>query len=279
MNTHPILNPTALDARPAHRLRATVKIHAPLVAMLLLAVCTTNTAHAQNSSVANLGDDNPDFQFALLRYGSGQWNPRPGGLARLAWEVRRRTSIAAKLETASVDATSSKLFDYPFIVWQGENAFAPLPPKAIKNLKQHLQMGGTLLVDASDGSASGGFMRSVVRELARIEPEEQLRRVPSDHVLYRSFYLVDRHGGRVPSRSYLEGLYIEDRLAVIITTNDLAGAMARDSFGEWTYDVGAGGETAREMTFRLGINLVMYALCLNYKADQVHIEYILERRR
>ena len=61
--------------------------------------------------------------------------------------------------------------------------------------------------------------------------------------------------------------------------NDLAGAMARDEFGEWTYDVGAGGEVVREMTFRLGLNVVMYALCLDYKEDQVHIPFILKRRR
>ncbi|MBI3178976.1 MAG: DUF4159 domain-containing protein, partial [Deltaproteobacteria bacterium] len=69
------------------------------------------------------------------------------------------------------------------------------------------------------------------------------------------------------------------RLAVIVSLNDLAGAMSRDEFGEWEYDVGPGGEVTREMTFRLGINVVMYALCLDYKEDQVHVQYILRRRR
>ena len=68
------------------------------------------------------------------------------------------------------------------------------------------------------------------------------------------------------------------RLAVILSLNDLAGAVARDEFGEWEYDVGPGGEGAREMTFRLGLNVVMYALCLDYKEDQVHIPFILQRR-
>jgi len=90
---------------------------------------------------------------------------------------------------------------------------------------------------------------------------------------------LDRHGGRVASRAFLEGLYVGDRLAVVLSTNDLAGAIARDEFGEWEYDVGVGGDVTREMTFRLGINLVMYALCLDYKEDQVHIPFILKRRR
>ena len=40
-----------------------------------------------------------------------------------------------------------------------------------------------------------------------------------------------------------------------------------------------GGERQREMAFRLGINLAMYALCLDYKADQVHVPFILKKRR
>jgi hypothetical protein len=38
-----------------------------------------------------------------------------------------------------------------------------------------------------------------------------------------------------------------------------------------------GGEFQREMAFRAGINIVMYALTGNYKADQVHVPALLER--
>ena len=34
-----------------------------------------------------------------------------------------------------------------------------------------------------------------------------------------------------------------------------------------------------EMAARWGINIVMYAMCLDYKADQVHIPFILKRRQ
>ncbi|HET6345126.1 MAG TPA: DUF4159 domain-containing protein, partial [Myxococcota bacterium] len=201
------------------------------------------------------------------------------GLPRLAWEVRKRTSIAMGLETTAVDPATEALFNDPLIVWQGDGAFPPLPGEAITNLRQHLTMGGTLLIDVSDGVAGGGFDTSVRRELNRVFPDVPLSRVPPDHVLYKSFYLLDRHGGRVPTRPYLEGIHVENRLAVILSTNDLAGAVARNEFGEWEYDVGAGGQATREMTFRLGINWVMYALCLDYKEDQVHIPFILQRRR
>lgn len=221
----------------------------------------------------------PDFTFALIQYEGGNWNPRPNGLPRLAWEVRRRTSVAVDLETAAVNPVEAAVFNHPFLVWQGDAAFSPLPEPAVQNLRQHLTMGGTLLIDVSDGQPDGPFHRSVLRELQRIFPDRPLVRVPGDHTIYKTFYLLDRHGGRVASRSFLEGIFVEDRLAVVLTTNDVAGAIARDQFGEWEYDVGVGGQTAREMTFRLGINLVMYALCLDYKEDQVHLPFILRRRR
>ena len=224
-------------------------------------------------------EEKADFGFALIRYDGGNWNPRQHGLPRLAWELRKRTSVAVDLQTAAVDPSQDALFNHPMLVWQGDRGFPPLSEQAIQNLRQHITMGGTLLIDVSDGLENGPFHTSVLRDLRRAFPEQQLQRVPRDHVLYKSFYLLDRHGGRVPTRSFLEGLFVEDRLAVVLSTNDLAGAIARDEFGEWEYNVDAGGMVAREMTFRLGINLVMYALCLDYKEDQVHIPFILQRRR
>lgn len=222
--------------------------------------------------------DRANFVLARLRYPGGEWNPRPHGLDRLAWEIRRRTSIAVALEVAAVDPTDAT-FQYPLLVWEGERAFPALPDSAIQALHQHLVKGGTLFIDISDATAGGPFDTSVRRELARILPGENVVRVDADHVVYKSFYLLDRHGGRVITKPYLEGILVGGRLAVIISSNDLAGAMARDEFGRWEYDVGPGGESTREMSFRMGVNIVMYALCLDYKDDQVHIPFILQRRR
>jgi len=249
-----------------------------LYAKAAFLVCILASSHVAAQAAMPAEPRDTDFQFALLKY-PGDWNPRPHGLPRLAWEVRRRTSIAVDLATAQVDAEGEDLFDFPFIVWQGTRSFAGLSETALNNLRHHLSSGGTLLIDVSDGGEGGGFEQAVRRELRRIFPDQALERVAPDHVIYKSFYLVDRHGGRSSVRPYLEGIFVEGRLAVIFSSNDLAGAMARDEYGEWDYDVGIGGDAVREVSFRLGVNLVMYALCLDYKEDQVHIPFILERRR
>jgi hypothetical protein len=91
--------------------------------------------------------------------------------------------------------------------------------------------------------------------------------------------LVDHQAGRTLRVPYLEGVTIEKRMAVIYCQNDLAGAWSRDAFGRWEYEVTPGGERQREMAFRLGINLMMYAMCLDYKEDLVHAPFIMKRRR
>jgi hypothetical protein len=47
--------------------------------------------------------------------------------------------------------------------------------------------------------------------------------------------------------------------------------------GRPLFPVVPGGERQRELSYRAGVNLVMYALTGNYKADQVHVPFILER--
>ena len=50
-----------------------------------------------------------------------------------------------------------------------------------------------------------------------------------------------------------------------------------DDAGRPLYPVVLGGERQREMAFRFGVNLIMYTLTGNYKADQVHLPAILKR--
>ena len=71
---------------------------------------------------------------------------------------------------------------------------------------------------------------------------------------------------------------MDGRTVVIYSQNDLGGAWARDAMGNWEYEVYPGGETQRTMAFRLGINIILYALTGDYKQDQVHLPFILRRQ-
>ena len=98
-------------------------------------------------------------------------------------------------------------------------------------------------------------------------------------MIYKTFYLLDHPSGRVLEAPFLEMAKVGKRAAVIYSKNDMAGAWSRDERGDWEFEVTPGGEGQREYAIRTGVNLVMYALCLDYKDDAVHLPYIMRRRR
>ncbi|MBI2374027.1 MAG: DUF4159 domain-containing protein [Deltaproteobacteria bacterium] len=226
-----------------------------------------------------LGAKSPsDLSVAQLRVSSAP-SPRAEAMTRLLWEAGQRTSIEASLEVVEVRPTEPKLFRTPFLYLSGSGAFPELSSDSVRWLRRYLVYGGTLLVDDADADPGGAFDDSVRRELSRLLPGHALERLSSDHVVYKTYYLVDSQAGRVLRVPYLEGITIEKRLTVIYSMNDLGGAWARDAFGRWEFPVTPGGERQREMAFRLGVNILMYALCLDYKEDLVHAPFILKRRR
>ncbi|MBA2665258.1 MAG: DUF4159 domain-containing protein [Bradymonadaceae bacterium] len=219
------------------------------------------------------------FAIALLNYGTPGWNPRPSALRRLLLEVEKRTSIEVRPDPRAVSANSAELFDTPFLVLAGDRGFEPFSQALVDQLRAFTQAGGFLFIDSAEGVIDGPFAKSVEREIARIFPRRKLAVVPRDHVVFKSFYLIEQPMGRLAVSPTVQGIFDEDRLLAVVSHNDLLGALARDNFGNWEFSVTPGGDRQRELAYRFGINLVMYALTVNYKADQVHIPFILKRRR
>ncbi len=217
---------------------------------------------------------------AVLQYEGGQWNPRPNGLRKMLQEVEKRTSIWVDPQTVSVSARDRRaLLRHPLIFWLGDADFAPLSEVEVENLGLFLRAGGTLVIDSADAARGGPFEAAARRELARVLPGQPFVEIPRSHVLFKSFYLIPEPVGRVAISSTMEGIFGEDRALVLLNRNDMLGAWSRDNLGNFDFDVFPGGERQREMSYRLGINIVMYSMCLNYKEDQVHVPFILKRRK
>jgi hypothetical protein len=222
--------------------------------------------------------DGARLTFAQVRH-AGRWDPRPDGLSRLAWEISKRTSIETSPAVKSIGLADPDLFRYPFAVLSSDQSFPAPAENEIAELRRYLSYGGFLLVDDASATRGGAFEQSARQLVSRIVPGAQLGRVPRDHVLYKSFYLLDGPAGRLAATPDLLALELGGRLAVLYSGNDLVGALARDSLGAWEFEVTPGGELQREKSVRLGVNVAMYALCLDYKEDQVHIPFIMKRRR
>lgn len=217
--------------------------------------------------------------IGLLDYRGGNSNPRPGALRRLLLEVDKRTSIEVDTDIQQVSPQIDELFDYPLIWWSGDRGFEPFTDEECQALRTYLLAGGFLFVDSAEGLTDGPFLEGVRRELRRILPGRDLVTLPRDHTVHQTFYLIDQPVGRINIASNFQAIFEDERACVLISANDVQGALARDTFGQWEFEVIPNGERQREMAFRLGINLVMYALTVDYKADQVHIPFILRRRR
>jgi Domain of unknown function (DUF4159) len=212
-----------------------------------------------------------------VRVGSFDEDPRPKAAQRIAWEVRKRTSIETALEPTVTRFDDPSVFRTPFLYWASDRAFEPMSEKELAGLRRFVEYGGFILIDDASPE-SGGFDASVRRDLARAFPGERLQRLNPQHTLFRSFYLIDRPVGRVAEPEYLEVITHAGRAAVVYSRHDLGGAWARDENGDAAYAITPGGLAQREQAIRLGVNLVMYALCLDYKDDQVHAPFILRRR-
>ena len=207
----------------------------------------------------------------------GDWNARPGALRRLLWETAKRTSIFAAREPTPVRLSSRTLFDQPLLMLSGAGPLPKLSRKERERLARHLRYGGTLWVDAQGPDTA--FLDGVREMLTALFPTSPLRPLSKEHVLFKSFFLLDHAYGRTDVENSVLGVELAGRTPVLVTQNDVLGAYERDRFGTWRFTCEPGGSDQRERAFRFGVNVMMYATCLDYKADQVHIPFILKKKR
>jgi hypothetical protein len=184
-----------------------------------------------------------------------------------------------------VSADEPKLLAEPFVIWAGDADVAPLSLPEVEGLRNFLDLGGVLLVDDSD-PASGAFGRAARRELRRVLPESPLVRlmaraggeIEQEHVIYKSYYLIERPTGRVQGPPYVEAIVRGRDAQVLFLECDLLGALARAPEGTWRLPTEPGGLEQREYAVRFAVNISMYVLCSNYKDDQVHAQALMRRR-
>ena len=161
-------------------------------------------------------------------------------------------------------------------MWAGRGGFSPLALSEVQALRGFLRVGGLVVVDDSE-PLGGRFGRAARRELLRVLPDSAPVRLDSSHVIYKSYYLLKRPVGRVLGPPYVEAIVRAGLAQVIFLAHDLLGALARNA-ESWAHPVEPGGSEQREQAIRLAVNLAMFALCSDYKDDQVHASWLMRRR-
>ncbi len=201
------------------------------------------------------------------------------GLIGLTRELANRTT-ANFGDPVGVDIASDPLMVFPLLYWPVTTTQGALSASAREAVNDYMRHGGMIMFDTRDAGQGG---TDTLRGLAEGLDIPPLAQVTSDHVLTRSFYLLRESPGRftgAPLFVQEGGDPANDNVSpVVIGGDDYAGAWAIGPDGEPMYPAVPGGEAQREMAYRFGINLVMYALTGSYKSDQVHLPIILERLR
>ena len=219
------------------------------------------------------------------------------GLQGLSDTLFFRTSIEPSTPMG-VDLERDELAFFPMLYWP-ITPDQPVPSaQAYAKLNTYLRSGGLILFDTRDSHIASFGTASpngrMLQKLAAPLDIPSLEPLPNDHVLTRTFYLLQDFPGRHNSRDvWVEAAPPDAELAegmpfrnlndgvtpVVIGGNDWAGAWATDRDGRALLPVGRGfaGDRQREIAYRFGVNLVMHVLTGNYKSDQVHVPALLDR--
>lgn len=221
------------------------------------------------------------------------------GMAGLTLFLAQRTALEAG-DPVGVDPSRDELAFFPLIYWPVVPGAEKPSQDTLNRIDAYMKQGGTVLFDTRDaieappgdnGAAQSPGMLTLRNILSSLDVPE-LEPVPREHVMTKTFYLMRDFPGRFTSgQTWVETLPRENddeteaRPAhggdgvspIIITSNDLAGAWALRPDGQPMLPLTPGEPRQREFAFRAGVNIVMYTLTGNYKADQVHAPALIER--
>jgi hypothetical protein len=221
------------------------------------------------------------------------------GMAGLTLFLAQRTALEAG-DPVGVDPAHDELAFFPLIYWPVMPGAQKPSQDTLNRIDAYMKQGGTVLFDTrdaveappgADGANQTPAMQTLRNILSSLDVPE-LEPVPREHVLTKTFYLLRDFPGRYTTgQTWVETLPRDDdeeaasRPAhggdgvspIIITSNDLAGAWALRPDGQPMLPVSGGDMRQREFAFRAGVNIVMYTLTGNYKADQVHAPALIER--
>ena len=220
------------------------------------------------------------------------------GLDSLSLFLAQRTALEPG-DAMGLDPARDELSFFPLIYWPVSVSAAKPTRATLERIDAYMKRGGTVVFDTRDAidapPGPGGEMQSpgmvALRSILASLDVPELEPLPRDHVLNKTFFLLRDFPGRFTNgQLWVEAQPLDNEdepgrpvragdgvSSIMITSNDLAGAWATRPDGQPMLPLVPGEPRQREFAFRAGVNIVMYALTGNYKADQVHIPALLER--
>ncbi len=218
------------------------------------------------------------------------------GLSGLSKVIASRTAVEPS-DPIGVNLDRDDISFFPILYWPIDVKAKDLSDKVLAKVDAYMRLGGLILFDTRDYQSSADAIDNgsspamkTLQRLFRKLNIPPLTPVGDGHVVTKSFYLLKSFPGRWEggklwaeastnpnAKNKSRQRRADGVSSILITSNDFAGAWALDENYRPLLPTIPGGELQREMAFRSGVNIVMYALTGNYKADQVHVPALLER--
>jgi len=238
-------------------------------------------SHAQDKNL----DAATALHLAFVKTGNGRIDRvSEAAMDSLVRQLTARTTIEPA-GTQGVNPETDDLVFYPFLYWPVTRDAQPLSDKAASKLNAYMAGGGTIVFDTQDegeralrGSAPHPGLAAITANL----DIPALTQAPEDHVITKSFYLLQTFPGRWANGPIwvdrdTNGAARDGVSSVILGSNDWAAGWAITEDGDTLAELEKDIPRQREISVRFGVNLAMYALAGNYKSDQVHAAALVER--
>jgi len=190
------------------------------------------------------------FFVGRLSFGSnkgGDCGDIGGDLVKL---VARASTIQVS-EKKLLKIADISLFETPFVFMNGHDDFT-LSAEELENVRHYLRNGG--FVFASGCCTNPAFPRAWRREFSRIFPGAKVQAIPYDHLIYRSFYKMDRLTSVEKGNIHLEGLFHDGELVAVMGEDGLCCSFAMD--GSCNRGRGVPPDEAK----KIALNICVYAL-------------------
>ncbi len=194
-----------------------------------------------------------ELQIARLKYsGGGDWYNDPNEEVNLLKYISSITQIKTKPEYVFVDINSDRIFNYPILFMTGHGNISFTESEA-KRLRKYLENGGFLYADDDYG-----MDQAFRREMKKVFPDQELKEIPYNHPIYHCFYRFDNGPPKIhehdnkPPQAF--GYFLNGRLCVYYTYE------SNISDGWNDPEVYNNPPEIRELAFKMGTNIIIYAL-------------------
>lgn len=224
--------------------------------LILLALAAVLLAAAVFNAATALAVSQPFFAAGRVKYrGGGDWYNDPEVLPNMLAEFEKRAGVKCLKKETVVSPDQPGIFELPFLYLTGHGNLK-FETADVENLRKYLLNGGFLYVDDDYG-----LDESFRREVKKLFPEYELKKVPASHPLFNCFYefqeglpKIHEHDAKAPEAF---AIFHENRIVLLYTyESNISDGWADPK----THN---DPEEVRETAFRMGVNIMYYSLISN----------------